>query len=41
MPETINIYNNTGEGFTNINPFLDATSNIKTTDKVTTRKTNC
>ena len=40
MPETVNIYNNTGEGFKTENPFLKAVNNIKNGQN-TTRKDNC
>jgi hypothetical protein len=40
MPETINIYNNTGEGYNTINPFLTTVADMKNT-KITSRKTNC
>ena len=29
MPITVNIYNNTGQGFKTENPYIDAVNNIK------------
>ena len=40
MPETVNIYNNTGEGFKTSNPYLNAVNNIKNGQN-TIRKDNC
>ena len=40
MPETVNIYNNTGEGFKTTNPYLNAVNNIKNGQN-TIRKDNC
>ncbi|RZD39525.1 MAG: hypothetical protein CXT73_07540 [Methanobacteriota archaeon] len=41
MPETVNIYNNTGEGFNTFNPFLTTVDDIKNNNKSTTRSSDC
>ena len=39
MPVTVNIYNNTGEGFKTENPYLNAVNNIKNGQNITRKET--